>query len=60
MALRQRIYLGMQIEAPEEVGSLRTEVAQLQMQLAATTEQLEAANAAAEAERSAIHPPLPS
>ncbi|CAL5222878.1 g5305 [Coccomyxa viridis] len=38
-------------EAPEEVSSLRTEVTQLQMQLAATTEQLEAANAAAEAER---------
>ena len=48
----------MQEEASEEVGILRTEVAQLQTQLANTTEQLEAANAAAEAERLAPHPPL--
>ena len=52
--LRQNVC--MQEEGPEEVSVLKTEVAQLQMQLATTTEQLEAANAAAEAERSTTYP----
>ena len=38
--------------ATEEVELLQTEVARLQAELATTTEQLEAASAAAEAERS--------
>ena len=42
----------MQDEATEKVGILRTELTRLQLQLAATTEQLEAASALAEAERS--------
>ena len=43
----------MQETATEEVEVLQTEVARLQAELATTTEQLEAAGAAAEAERSA-------
>lgn len=42
----------MQGAAIEEVKVLQTEVARLQAELATTTEQLEAASAAAEAERS--------
>ncbi len=42
----------MQETATEEVELLQTEVARLQAELATTTEQLEAASAAAEAERS--------
>ena len=42
----------MQETAAEEVELLQTEVARLQAELATTTEQLEVASAAAEAERS--------
>lgn len=47
-----------QEEAFVEVQILRMQVSRLQTELAATTEQLEAASAAAEAERSAQSPPL--
>lgn len=50
------ITVSVQDAAPDEVGILRTEVARLQTELTATTEKLEAASAAAEAERSAQLP----
>ena len=45
-------YAQVQEPASEEIGILRTEVARLQQPIAASIQQLEAASAAAEAERS--------